>query len=120
MFQVVGAAHSDGGTEDVRMPAQRGDGGERAQRGAGGDDLDVIALAVLANRGHDLVVDSGVECVLETGPVPGRMMRRDPDPAGQAVHRVDLDAAGLDERPDGADEMKTLNFLGVAACGGKQ
>ena len=90
--------------EHVRMAAQRRHGVERADRRAGGDDLDAVRLAVVAGS---------------AAPPPRRRTRRTgsasreqysrASAAGEIQcwpatlsHRVDLDAPGIDQRPASA------------------
>src|SRR5689334_17760244 len=89
---------------------------ERADRGAGRPDLEV-ALAVGADRRNDLVADVVMELVLQPHLVLRRALALEQGAAGDAVARVDLDLAGLDQRGERADQVHALDLLGVAARG---
>ena len=115
-LDVVGAAHAHRRAEQLREAADQRERVERTDRGAG-DDHVLWPAGVGVDRGHHLVGDGLLELVEQPAPVLRRACVRGHRPAGDAVARVDLDPARVDERPEVGDQVVPFDLLGVATGG---
>ena len=101
------------------MQAHTGEGVERPDRRPGGDQLDVGRSAVGAHRGDELTGDEVEELSLEPGLVSGVALAGEDRPPVDAVDRVQLHPAGVEQLGAGRDKVEALDLLGVAACRGE-
>ena len=112
--EVERAAHADGQLEHVREQADAAQGVEGADRRAGGDELDVVGVAIGADRRDDLVSDELEELPLHPRLVGGVALAGEQDPTVDAVDRVQLHPTGLDQVAARLDEEEALDLLAVA------
>ena len=115
--EVERAAHADGQLEHVREQADAAERVEGADRRAGGDELDVVGVAIGADRRDDLVADELEELPLHPRLVGGVALAGEQDPAVDAVDRVQLHPPGLDQVAARLDEEEALDLLAVAPGG---
>ena len=115
LAQVVRPAHADGGPEHVREAAHAGQRVVGPDGRAGGEDLDVVVLAVRPDGGNELVPDVLEELAQQPFPMADAALPGQERPAVRAVAGVELHPALGQQRTARVDEVEALDLLGVAA-----